>query len=70
MQTPTERKAEVVDKIVNLYAENIQVIPTNEVEPQDKDGGTTEGFVSREFANIVGTKTDARGRTIYVGTKA
>lgn len=69
MQTPAERKAEVVDKIVNLYSENIQVIPTKEVEPQNEDGGTTEGFVSREFRNVVGTKTDARGRTIYVGTK-
>lgn len=69
MQTAAERKAEVVTKIVDLYAENIQVIPTNEIEPQDIAGGSAEGFVSREFRNIVGTKTDARGRTIYVGTK-
>lgn len=69
MQTPTERKAEVIAKIVDLYAENIQVIPTKEIEPQNIDGGTTEGFVSREFRNIVSTKTDARGRTIFVGTK-
>lgn len=67
--TATERRQEVWDKIINLHAENIQIIPPKEVEPQNEVGGTTEGFISREFRNIIGTKTDARGRTIYVGTK-
>lgn len=69
MQTPQQRKQKVVDEIVNLYSENIQVIPTNEIDPQVGTGGSAEGFVSKEFSNIKGTKTDARGRTIYVGTK-
>ena len=66
--TITEKRQEVWDKITNLYAENIQIIPPKEIEP-DKGSGATEGFISREFATILGTKTDSRGRTIYVGTK-
>jgi len=66
--TTAERRQEVWDKIINLYTENIQIIPPIETEPQDVAGGTTEGFISRLFKNIVGTKTDARGRTIFVGT--
>lgn len=67
--TLDEKRQEVWDKITNLYAENIQIIPANETEPHE-GAGTTEGFISREFKTIFGTRTDKRGRTIYVGTKA
>lgn len=66
--TLEEKRQEVWDKITNLYSKNIQIIPPDESEPQDVNGGTTQGFISRLFANIIGTKTDARGRTIYIGT--
>lgn len=67
--TSEERKQEVWDKITNLYSTNIQIIPAKETEPT-AGAGSTEGFISREFKTIFGTKTDSRGRTIYVGTKA
>lgn len=67
--TLQEKRQEVWDKITNLYAENLQIIPPVETEPHE-GAGATEGFISREFKTIFGTKTDARGRTIYVGTKA
>lgn len=67
--TLDEKRQEVWDKITNLYAENIQIIPANETEPHS-GAGATEGFISREFKTIFGTRTDKRGRTIYVGTKA
>ena len=66
--TLEEKKAEVVEKIVDLYAENIQVVPVDEFSPV-AGAGAVEGFVSKEFKTISGTKTDKRGRTIYVGTK-
>jgi len=66
--TITEKRQEVWDKISNLYAENIQIIPPNEIEPH-AGAGATDGFISREFKTIVGTRTDARGRTVFVGTK-
>jgi len=66
--TLAEKKQEVVDEIVNLYSENIQVVPTDELSPV-AGAGAVEGFVSKEFRTISGTKTDKRGRTIYVGTK-
>jgi len=66
--TLTEKKQEVWDKVINLYSENIQLIPTDEISAKG-GAGTTEGFVSREFKTISATKTDKRGRTIYLGTK-
>lgn len=67
--TLDEKRQEVWDKITNLYAANIQIIPAKETEPK-AGAGATEGFISREFVTILGTRTDKRGRTIYVGTKA
>lgn len=66
--TLTEKRQEVWDEITNLYAENIQIIPPHEFSPVE-GAGATEGFISREFKTIFGTKTDKRGRTIYVGAK-
>lgn len=66
--TLTEKRQEVWDKITNLYSENIQIIPPKEIEPTS-GAGSTEGFISRQFSTILGTKTDSRGRTIFVGTK-
>lgn len=68
MHTIEDTKQEVWDKITNLYAENIQIIPSDEFSPV-AGAGSTEGFISKEFKTIFGTKTDKRGRTIYVGTK-
>ena len=59
---------EVEEKIIDLYSENIEIIPEDEFSPAE-GSGTTEGFISREFKSISGTKTDKRGRTIFVGTK-
>lgn len=67
--TLDQKRQEVWDEIINLYAENIQIIPAKETEPH-AGAGATEGFISREFKTIFGTRTDKRGRTIYVGTKA
>ena len=66
--TITEKRQEVWDEITNLYAENIQIIPPNEISATG-GAGATEGFISREFKTIFGTRTDKRGRTIFVGTK-
>jgi len=66
--TIQEKQAEVDAKIINLYAENIQLIPKNELSPVE-GAGAVEGFISKEFKTIFGTRTDKRGRTIYVGTK-
>lgn len=67
--TLAQKRQEVWDKITDLYAENIQIIPEKETEPH-KGAGAATGFISRQFKTIFGTRTDARGRTIYVGTKA
>lgn len=67
--TLEEKKQEVWDEITNLYSKNIQIIPAKETEPH-AGPGTVEGFISREFKTIFGTRTDKRGRTIFVGTKA
>lgn len=61
-------KAQWEQKIVDLYSANIQIIPQDEWSPELGEG-STEGFISREFNTISGTKTDKRGRTIFVGTK-
>jgi len=66
--TLTEKKAEVVAKITDLYAENIQVIPVDELSPV-AGAGATEGLVSKEFRTIFGTRTNKKGQTIYVGAK-
>lgn len=63
-----QKKAEVWTKITNLYSENLQLIPTKEFSPEVGSGATV-GFVSREFKRIFGTRTDKRGRTVFVGTK-
>jgi hypothetical protein len=69
MQTPADRKAAVDEKIINLYAINIQLIPKNEFAPKQANGGSTEGMVTREYINIDSYNTDGRGRPTYVGTK-
>ncbi len=66
--TLAEKRQEVWDKIINLHAENIQITPPIEYSPVD-GAGSTEGFISKQYKTIFGTKTDKRGRTIYVGTK-
>lgn len=69
MSDVAQIKTEVQEKIVNLYSKNIQTgnYP-KEFSPVEGDG-STEGFLSKEFTEIKGTKTDKRGRTIFVGTK-
>ena len=66
--TLTEKRQEVLDKITNLYSANIQITPANEFNPK-KGAGSTQGFISPQYKTIAGTRTDKRGRTIYVGTK-
>lgn len=66
--TLAEKRTEVWDEITNLYSENIQITPPIEYSPV-AGAGATEGFISKQFTTILGTRTDKRGRTIYVGTK-
>lgn len=66
--TLEQKRQEVWDKITNLYSENIQITPPREFSPVE-GAGSTEGFISKEYETIFGTKTDARGRTILEGTK-
>lgn len=66
--TLTEKRQEVWDKITNLYSENIQITPPDELSPV-AGAGATEGFISKQFKTIFGTRTDSRGRTVFVGTK-
>lgn len=66
--TLEEKKQEVYDKITNLYAENIQITPIKEINAV-AGAGATEGFISKEYETISGTKTDKRGRTVLLGTK-
>lgn len=66
--TLTEKRQEVWDEITNLYSANIQITPPHEFISK-KGAGSTEGFISTQYKTILGTKTDKRGRTIYVGAK-
>lgn len=66
--TLDQKRQEVWDKITNLYSANIQITPAKEFSPVE-GAGSTEGFISKEYETISGTKTDSRGRTVLEGTK-
>lgn len=66
--TLEQKRQEVWDKINSLYAENIQITPPKEFSPV-AGAGSTEGFMSRQYKAISGTKTNKTGHTILEGTK-